>query len=181
MIVTISGTPGSGKSTVAKAVAKELNLKHCSTGDFMREIAAKRKMTLLELSKLAETTDEIDKEIDNKNKELAKQDNFVIDSRLAFHFMPKAIKIFLVVNPGEAAHRIWLDIKEKRRPTEKEFSSESEVLAGILRRQESEVQRYQGYYGIDYLDQKNYDFVLDTTKLTIPQAIAKVVAFIQKK
>ena len=88
MIITISGIAGSGKSTVAKLLAKKLNYKHYSIGDFMREIAKQRKTTLLELSKEAEKDSSIDKELDQKQIELGKtQDNFVIDSRLGFHFI----------------------------------------------------------------------------------------------
>ena len=89
MIITISGIAGSGKSTVAKLLAKKLNYKHYSIGDFMRQIAKERKLTLLELSKQAEKDNSIDKELDKKQIELGKtKDNFVIDSRLGFHFCP---------------------------------------------------------------------------------------------
>ncbi|MCX6708933.1 MAG: nucleoside monophosphate kinase [Candidatus Woesearchaeota archaeon] len=180
MIITISGTAGSGKSTVAKAVAKEFRLKHYSAGDFMRELAAERDISLEELSRLAEKDISIDREIDERTKKLAKRDNFVIDSRLAFHFLPKAIKIFLKVSPGIAAKRIWRDIKAKKRAVE-QFSSEKEVLSGILKRQDSEVKRYKKYYSLDYLDEQNYDFVLDTSKLNIEESIEETLNFIRKK
>ena len=51
MIITISGTPGSGKSTVAKMIATKLGFKHYSTGDFMRQMAKERGISLEELSK----------------------------------------------------------------------------------------------------------------------------------
>ncbi|VVB81693.1 Putative adenylate kinase [uncultured archaeon] len=180
MIITISGTPGSGKSTVAKAVAKEFKLKHYSAGDFMREMAAERGISLEELSKLAEEDISVDREIDARNKRLAKEDNFIIDSRLAFHFLPKAIKIFLKVNPKIAAKRIWKDIQDKKRMVEI-FKSEKEVLGGILARQRSDVSRYKKYYNLDYLDEKNYDFVLDTSKLNLQESIEETLKFIRKK
>ncbi len=177
MIITISGTAGSGKSTVAKAVAKEFRLKHYSAGDFMRELASSKKISLIEIGRLAEKDVSIDRKIDECTKKLAKEDNFVIDSRLAFHFLPKAIKIFLKVAPGIAAKRIWKDIKENKRGVER-FGSEKEVLAGILKRQNSEVKRYKKYYDLDYLDEKNYDFVLDTSKLNIEESIEETLKFI---
>ena len=180
MIITISGTAGSGKSTVAKAVAKEFGLKHYSAGDFMRELAVKRNISLMEIGRLAEKDVSIDREIDECTKKLAKEDNFVIDSRLAFHFIPKAIRIFLKVAPGIAAKRIWRDIKAKKRAVE-QFSSEKEVLSGILKRQDSEVKRYRKYYRLDYLDEKNYDFVLDTSKLNVQESIEEVLKFIREK
>lgn len=108
MIITISGTAGSGKSTVAKLLAKELDLKHYSIGDLMRKIAEERGLTLLELSKKAEESPDIDQELDKSQIELGKkQDNFVIDGRLSFHFIPSSYKVFLKVSDNEAAKRIF--------------------------------------------------------------------------
>ena len=46
MIITISGKPGSGKSTVAKEAAKKLKLKYYCIGDFQRKIARKKSISL---------------------------------------------------------------------------------------------------------------------------------------
>ncbi len=182
MIITISGTPGSGKSTVAKAVARELNLKHFSAGDFMREMAESRGISLMELTKLAGNDISVDREIDERTKHLALKDSFVIDSRLAFHFIPKAIKIFLKVDPKVAAQRTWKDIQAQKRHTEQQLKSENDVLDAIIKRQQSEVERYRKYYGIDnFIDAKHYDFVLDTTNLNQEQSIQKVLEFVKSK
>ena len=53
MIITISGKAGSGKSTVAKSISQKLNLRHYSIGDLMRAMAREKKISLLELNKLA--------------------------------------------------------------------------------------------------------------------------------
>ncbi len=60
MIITISGKAGSGKSTIAKQLAKKLGLKHYSTGDFMRQMAKDKGVSLLELSRIAEKDKSID-------------------------------------------------------------------------------------------------------------------------
>ena len=99
MIITISGKPGSGKSTVAELIAKRLSLKHYSIGNFMREIAKEKGISLLELGKIAEKERWVDDELDKRQIELGgREDGFVIDSRLGFHFIPKSVKIFLDVN-----------------------------------------------------------------------------------
>ena len=41
MIITITGLPGSGKTSVAKHLAKHLHIKHYSMGDLFRKIAHK--------------------------------------------------------------------------------------------------------------------------------------------
>ncbi|PIN81309.1 cytidylate kinase, partial [Candidatus Woesearchaeota archaeon CG10_big_fil_rev_8_21_14_0_10_32_9] len=65
MKITISGNLGSGKSTVAKMLAKDLGYSHYSTGDFMRKMAEERGITLLELGKIAENDSSIDYELDD--------------------------------------------------------------------------------------------------------------------
>lgn len=178
MKITLSGALGSGKSTVAKLVAQRLNLKHYSTGDFMREIAIKRKVTLLELGKLAETDLSVDKELDQRQIRLGKEeDNFIIDARLGWHFIPDSIKVFLNVTDQEAAHRIFA---EKRKDEKYNITLEA-TLKNIKQRKESETKRYQQYYGVNYFNLKNYDLVIDTTKLTAEKVAENIVEFIQNR
>jgi len=40
MRITISGTPGSGKTVVGKYLSKKLNLKYYGIGELMREFAS---------------------------------------------------------------------------------------------------------------------------------------------
>lgn len=185
MIITISGTPGSGKSTVAKAISKALKLKHFSAGDFMRALAADKGVSLAELSKEAEKSDKIDREIDQRTVELFKrEENFVIDSRLAFHFAPKSlkvIKIFLICNTKEAARRIYGDVISNRRSVESDIKTQKDAEKAIAGRMKSEVKRYKKYYGVDYMAENNYDLVLDTSNISIKSAVGRVLEFIQNK
>ena len=178
MIITISGALGSGKSTVAKILVEKFNLKHYSTGDFMREIAAKRGITLLELSKLAETDRSIDKELDNYQIQLGKdEDNFIIDARLGWHFIPNSIKIFLDVTDEEAAKRIF---KEGR--TDEKYNTDlNATLENIKNRRASEIKRYQDYYNLNYYDHNNYDLVVDTTEIPAEEVAEKIIKFIEEK
>jgi len=81
----------------------------------MRKLAQERNMSLIELSRIAEKDSEIDKEIDKRQAQLGQNlDNFVIDGRLAWYFIPKSIKIYLDVSEKEAARRIHKDKKETR-------------------------------------------------------------------
>jgi len=171
MIITISGIAGSGKSTVAKLLAKKLNYNHYSIGDFMREIAKERNISLLELSKQAEEDKTIDKELDKKQIELGKtEDNFVIDSRLGFHFIKDSKKIFLDVNLNEAAKRI---LKEKRQ--HEQYKDIQESIEKIKKRIKSEDKRYRGYYNLHYHDRKNYDLVIDTTELKPEEIVDEIL------
>ena len=178
MIITISGALGSGKSTVAKILVRKFNLKHYSTGDFMREISAKRGVTLLELSKLAETDKSIDKELDERQIKLGKEeDDFIIDARLGWHFIPNSVKIFLDVSDEEAARRIF---KEDRKD-EKYNTDLNSTLENIKNRRASEIKRYQDYYNLNYYDHNNYDLVVDTTGIPAEEVAEKIIKFIEER
>jgi CMP/dCMP kinase len=176
MIITISGKPGSGKSTVAKLIAQKISYRFYSVGDLMGEIAKRRGMSLLELSAFAEKTDEIDRELDAMQISLGKKDNFVIDSRLGFHFLPKSRKIFLDVDLEEGAKRIF----GTARDDEKENISLKETIKNIKTRIASEKKRYRDYYGIDdFHASSNFDFVLDTTSIPAEEAADRVIKFLK--
>ena len=172
MIITISGVPGSGKSTVATLVAKKLNFKHHSIGDLMRTLAAKKKMSLLELSEVAEKDKKVDEELDAAQVELGKkEDNFVLDSRLGYHFIPHSFKVFLKVEPEEAARRIFCAKREE----EKENITMEDTIRNIKRRKESETLRYKKFYGLNPFDESQYDLIVDTTRLTSKETAAKII------
>jgi cytidylate kinase len=173
MIITISGRPGSGKSTVAKQLARRLGLDHVSAGDFMREMAAERGISVLELSRIAEHDDAIDREIDDRSRRLGQErDGFVIDARLAWHFIPDAFKVFLDVRLEVAAQRIYGD----RRGSEQENVDLETTRRNTESRRASESKRYALYYGIDYLDAANYDMVVDTSELDAAGVVDRIVA-----
>lgn len=176
MKITISGKAGSGKSTVSKLLAEKLNLKHYSTGDFMRQMAAERGLSLLEFSRRAENDPEIDEEIDRRTEELGKkEDNFIFDSRLAFHFIPDSVKIFLDVDIKEAARRIFND----RRKVEKENLGLDETEKNIMKRERSERKRYRLYYGVNPYDLSHYDLIVDTTSIPAGEVAERIARFVQ--
>jgi CMP/dCMP kinase len=177
MIITISGKPGAGKSTAAKALSQKLKLRHYSIGDLMGEMAIHRNISLLELSGLAEHDPSIDRELDERQIELGKtKDDFVIDSRLGFFFIPASIKIFLDVSLQEGAKRIF----KTRRADEKENTSLQATVLCNKKRVRSERKRYRDYYGVDHLDKKNYDIVINTTHLTPQQVALRILDKIRK-
>lgn len=172
-IITINGVPGSGKSSTANGVAEALGYKRFSTGDFMRNIAVSMNITLNELQKIAEVDNgEIDKKIDDENRKLSEQDNFVIDSRLAFHFIPGSFKVFLDLPLEISKERIMSNLKNNslRAQSEKAENLE-EVYKNITERLESENKRYKEYYGVDYTDKNNFDLIIDTNKNNLEEVV----------
>ncbi|MFA6446961.1 MAG: cytidylate kinase family protein [Patescibacteria group bacterium] len=174
MVITISGVPGSGKTSVGKIVAQKLGWPFYSVGALSTEIALKRGLTLDELHAIDEHDSTTDNYLDAYQTELGRnQDNFVIEGRLSWHFIPKSFKIFLDCDTKEAARRTL--ISKVDRPDEKIPPDLATIEQGIVDRLASDDRRYKKYYDLDYLDKKNYDLVLDTTDLKGVGAVAKAI------
>jgi cytidylate kinase len=157
--ISLTGDLGSGKSHLSRLLSERLGYKIISTGLIQRDIAHKHGMTTLELNEYTRTHPEIDDEIDGRVTELEKsQESLIFDSRLAWHFAPSSFKVYLKVDPDEAARRIFKD----QRCSEK-YQSLEEAKQQILARRQSELQRFKDYYHIDYADLHNYDVVVDTS------------------
>jgi CMP/dCMP kinase len=171
-IITIAGAPGSGKSSTADLVAKELGFKRFSSGDFMRKVALERGMSLNELSIQAENDESIDRNIDEEVKRTGKLDKIVLDSRLGFHWIPESFKVYLDLPLEVAQERIWSNLKEnKLRQRSERASSLEEVYQKITSRLESEKKRYLELYDIDHTDKKNYNLVIDTNKNNLHEVV----------
>jgi len=174
MIITISGVPGSGKSTVGRIIAKKLGCKFFSIGDIRGEIAICHGITIDELNKIGETEEWTDRETDEYQKDLGKKEkNLVVEGRLSFHFIPQSFKIFLYVEPTEAARRA---LKSRRNRTDEKLPKTiEEVEKTLLRRLKSDKKRYQKYYGVDYTVSTNFDLFLNTTKMPILKVVAVIL------
>jgi CMP/dCMP kinase len=177
MRITISGMPGSGKSTVVRIIKERLNLKnYYGVGNFRRSEAEKRGLSLAEFNKIGEKEEFTDRETDEWQTKIGKtQDDFIMDGRLSFHFVPNSIKIFLDISPEEGARRIF----EAKREKEK-YESFEKSLEQWKERVKSDSKRYSKYYGINPYDLKHYDFVLNTTKLSIEEVVEKIIKFIEE-
>lgn len=162
---------------VARQVAEHLGLFHVSAGDFMREMAAERGMSILELSRVAEGDDAIDAEIDARTVRLAlTRDDFVIDARMAWFFIPYSVKVFLDVRTEVAAARIYHSMRD----TERENVDLDATIAALRERTESEAGRYRRFYGIDYLDTDHYHIVIDTSQLAVDEVVGELLARLKR-
>ena len=144
----------------------------------MRELAMERGESLLDLSREAERDGgAIDKLLDERTKLLGEtKDNFIIDGRLAFHYIPHAFKIFLTVPPEEAAKRIYHD--ESRAGVESHVDI-ADTIQNIRTRRVSEDTRYMEYYGIHIYDMSHYDLVIDTAGREIEDVLAEAIRAIE--
>jgi|SRR6185369_15757574 len=174
-IITIAGANGGGKSSTAKKLAERLNFKHFSSGDFMRQIARENNITLEELAKIAEKEDWVDKRIDDYVRQTGLKEKAVIDSRLAFHFIPDSFKVYLDLDPKIAAERMMNDMKNnpaRKLENDGEIESAERMAEKSAKRLASERKRYFDLYGIaDHKDKKNFDLIVDTNKNNLEQVV----------
>ena len=158
--ITISGTPGSGKSTVAQILEKKLGLKYVYSGEIFRKLAVKHNMSLEEFGRYCETHREIDQELDDSQLEILKGGKVILEGRLAgwlaYRNNVQAVKIMIDADIQTRAERIVKreggDVKQREQE--------------MTKREKSEASRYKQYYGIDLKDSSIYDIVVDSADKT---------------
>ncbi|MBS3127437.1 (d)CMP kinase [Candidatus Woesearchaeota archaeon] len=188
MIITISGTPGSGKSTVAKILVEKLKAERIYVGGIRREIARKKGWTLEELNKYAQTHPETDVDVDKDVTVQARQlekagKKVIVEGRTQYHFLPESIKIYIKVEPEEGARRIWNDLQEKElrdQRNEGNIASFEQMKLRMKQRQQEDIKRYQKYYSINPYDESHYDLVVDSTAISAEEVAEKILSYVKK-
>jgi len=166
--ITISGTPGSGKSTVAELLEKKLGIKYVYSGMIFRKQAKKYNMTLDKFGKYCEENSKVDKELDDKQLEILKEGNVILEGRLAGWLAHiNNISAFKVAINAD------LEIRAKR-IVKREKGSVEKRKQEILKREESEALRYKNYYNIDLKDTSIYDLVIDSGDKS-PEEIVDII------
>lgn len=164
MIITVSGPPGSGTSTLSKRVATHFGLTLISSGDVFRAMAEKRGVSLEEFGQIAEKNGDIDMEIDRRQRELSKQaGNFLFEGRLSGWFIEADLRIMLKTDVRVRARRI----------SQRENIPLTQAMDETMMRQQSEAMRYRDYYNIDIADLSPYDLVIESS-IWDPEATAKI-------
>lgn len=180
-IISIAGSPGSGKSSTSDLVARQLGFKRFSAGDFFRKIGLDLGISLNEVSKRAETDPIIDKMTDDEVRKVGEMSKIVIDSRTAFHFIPESFKVYLDLPPETAKDRIFSNLKQNMLRQQSENSSTiDEIYEKIISRLDSEKKRYKDLYDIDHTDRKNFDLVIDTNKNNLEEVVNVIVTEYKK-
>ena len=174
--ISVTGDPGSGKSTFAREVAARTGFRLVTTGNIFRQLAADMGVSVTDLNEIAETQAQIDRKVDDYLKALNEtRENLVLDSRMAWFFVENSLKIRLTVDLDVAVERIFKDTGGELRET---FTDLESGRVEVQRRRDSEILRYKTLYGVDISDTSNFDLVINTSNKA-PQDITEAfeVAF----
>lgn len=155
VVITVSGTPGSGKSSVASHLSSELGLRHVSAGDLFRRLAAERNMSVVDLNLLAQRDASVDREVDGMSVHEAEIGNAIIEGHITGWIVKQAdLRVYLDAPLAVRADRI----------AKREMIGFNAALEQTRRREESERLRYRSLYGIDTGCLNGFDLVMNTSK-----------------
>jgi predicted cytidylate kinase len=170
-VVTLTGPPGSGKTTAGRLAAELLRLEFVSAGEQFRAEAMRRGIDLGALSTAADADPSIDRALDDRMVGLATPARFlegrIIGALLRRRRVPT---IYLEVTATEPvrierlAGRDGLSAEEARRRTRE--------------REASEASRYRRYYSID-LAREPADLRVDSSELAPLEVAHRLVEFVR--
>ena len=172
MIITITGKPCTGKSTMAEIFEKKYNFERVYAGKIFKEEASKLGLSILDLCK-SELMEELDVKVDNQLKDIYNarlKDDLLIESRTSWSFMPKAFNVFIDLPEHIMAERLF----NSDRSVHDKGATLEEAKTKVTERYNADVKRYKKVYGIDCDNLDNYDFVIDNSNLTPEQTADKI-------
>ena len=165
--ITIFGMAGTGKTSTGREVAKRLGYEFFSGGDFARETAQNLGLSINELDELSKTDSKIDVERDRIITECGQRhDNFVVEARLAWHFIPDSFKICYQCDFETRTKRIAGREKKDLALVQKETREREKAI----------YDRFTRYYGLsDFENEKNFDLVIDTKRLNFEGVVETIM------
>ena len=96
---------------------------------------------------------------------------------MGFHFVPDSIRICLICDLEEASKRI---LKDDHRFNESADNIRDSIISSRIR-METMKKNYYKLYKVNINDPSNFDFHIDTTRLSPFEVFKKVSSFIDKK
>jgi CMP/dCMP kinase len=167
--VAMSGRSGCGNTTAGRIVAERLGISHVNYT--FRNLATDKGVSFNELRQMAQESDEIDKELDRRQLELAITQSCVLSSRLAIWMLPVAdLKIFLNIPLDERSRRI----------TQREGGELQHKIAETQQRDTLDQQRYYRIYGIDMSRFDGADIIINSGRLNAEQVADIIISAIPR-
>ncbi|MFH1013907.1 MAG: AAA family ATPase [Thermoplasmatota archaeon] len=168
--ITVSGTPGSGKSTIACMLKERLNIPYIYSGMIFRSLAEMHHMSLADFGRYCEQHEEVDQELDDKQLEFLRKGNVIVEGRLAG---------WLAYLHGISAFKVMIDADvsiRAQRVVEREQGTVEQRKQEIINREESEWKRYKKYYDIDLRDTSIYDLVIDSSSKNPEEVMERIIS-----
>lgn len=176
--ITITGDLGSGKSAVSKILCDLTGFQYVSTGRIQRQLAQEMGLDTLEMNRRADIDPEIDQKIDGIFAGLAHESgSYVVDSRMAWFFLPDSFKVFLQADINVAVDRI---MRDPNRNSE-QYRDREEAIQKITARKKSENDRFLAKYGADGSNLQNFDLVVNTTRLAPTEVAGLILKALEMK
>ncbi|MBS0278873.1 MAG: cytidylate kinase family protein [Proteobacteria bacterium] len=176
MRITLNGSLGSGKSTIGRQLSEFYGVPFVSTGTLFREIGHISNLNALQTNLAAEDNSEIDFAVDRRIEKMNDDGDFIIDSRMAWHFVKDAIHVFLSCSPDTAATRIMSD-GGRLNETYADFD---EAKASLAARRASEVRRYKRLYNVDIEASENYNLFIITDDAAVGDIVTLIRSFVER-
>lgn len=176
--ITITGDLGSGKSVVSKILCERTGFGYISTGRIQRQLAEEMGIDTLEMNRRADVDPGIDDKIDSIFADLEHDpNNYVVDSRMAWHFLPKSFKVYLKADISVTVDRILSDPNR----TNEEYKNREEAIEKITARKQSENARFLKKYGADCTDLGNFDLIVNTSNRKPEDVYALIIKGLESK
>lgn len=165
--VIISGSPAIGKTTIAKGLAKEFDLKYVSGGDVLKEMAKEEGFQTekddfwdteagMKFLNMRKGNSEFDKIVDEKLKKMVLTEDVVITSYTLPWLVEDGIKIWLAGSQEISAKRM----------TTRDHISYEHALAIVKKRYEENKMIYKKLYGFNFGDDLSvFNEILNTDGL----------------
>lgn len=155
MIITVSGPHGTGKSTYAARLARDLHIRHVSAGLLFRRIARESNLSLENLGEKALEDFSIDKLVDERTVKEAEKGDVVIDGQLAGWIMKDKADLRICLTAPETIRLERIALRDKVKFEEARVQTE--------RRESVQRKRYLRHYGLHIEDRSIYHLILDTS------------------
>lgn len=169
-IFTVSGLVGVGTSTIAAFIADEFGLDHVDAGQFFREQAAERGMSIDEFDRTLQEIEEkegVDFDVEWERHVLERafeRDDVVFEGRLAGVLLRDIapVRVWVECDTSTIAGRLDdRDTTAERIPSD---ATLDELEGYVETRNEELMARYRDKYGVDPREPEHYNVVVDNSR-----------------